>query len=587
LRYRAWYLGGVACLVLTNWLAVRIPLELGRATDALESGDLPLAREAAAIIAAMGLAVILVRTLSRALIFTPGRNIENDLRNDIMAHVLRLRRDVISQHGAGDLVSRASNDISLVRALIGYGTLQVFNISSAMVLAGREMLELSPLLTGITLAPVALATLASSGAIRTIFPLTRAAQRQLASLSNYVLSSFQGIATVQAFAAEPAFQRRLDEHNRSYMQTILRVATLAAAVQPVLAGSAAVALYLLLVVGGKLTVQGSLSIGQLVALSAYLLYLLPHLRSLGWMVAIVQRGRASLERIFEVLDLPVTDAGATRSAPTLAPGPLGFQLAGLTVPRPDQEEGSILDRVEARFEPGSMVGIFGRTGSGKTTLLEVLARLREVPRGQVVLLDAEGGACPLSDYPLQRLRQRVSVVPQVPFLFTSTISRNISMDRQANTARAPAAATEAALSADLASLPEGLETVVGERGVTLSGGQRQRVALARGFCRDFDLLLLDDVLSAVDHATEQQLVTSIRQRAAGGNGARPTIIVVSHRLGVLAHADKILVLHEGALVDQGRHDELIARAGPYREAWLAQLGQEAPPQPPSHHGQAG
>ncbi len=554
---------------------MNIPLALGRGTDALRAGDDPGVLRAALLIAGMGIAVIAVRTLSRALIFTPGRNIENDLRNDILAHVLSLRRDELQEHGAGDLVSRSSNDITLVRALVGYGTLQVFNIAIALALAGQAMLDLSPLLTAACLAPVALATLLSSGAIRTLFPLTRVMQRQLSTMSNWVLASLQGVATVQAFGAEEAFGARLDRHNTSYMGTVLKVATLAALVQPVLAFAAGVALYLLLWLGAHQVHEGAVSVGDLVALSAFLLFLLPYLRSLGWLVAIVQRGRASLERIFEILDLEPAARPAS-DGPQPAPGPMGFRLRGLYYTWPGADQPA-LSEIEAHIPAGSMVGVFGRTGAGKSTLLSLLARLHDPPRDTVRLEDSRGATFDLLDLPFSTLRSRATVVPQVPFLFTSSIAENIAMAGPHDHPSVQEAATAAALGSDLERLPDGLATVVGERGVTLSGGQRQRVALARGFAREFDLLLLDDVLSAVDHDTEQRLIHSIRQRASGSEGSRPTVVVVSHRLGVLSHADLVLVLDEGRLVDQGTHRELIARPGPYREAWLVQREEgEAP-----------
>ncbi len=553
---------------MTNWLAVNIPLALGRGTDQLRAGDHDAVLSTALLISGMGLAVIAVRTLSRALLFTPGRNIENDLRNDILRHVLHLRRDVLLEHGAGDLVSRSSNDISLVRALVGYGTLQAFNIALALVLAGRAMVELSPLLTAACLAPVVLATLLATGAIRRLFPLTRTMQAQLSDLSDFVLSSLQGVATVQAFGAEAAFGERLEAHNRRYLDTVIRVATLAAAVQPVLAFAAAVALYLLLWVGAEQVATERVSVGDLVALSAFLLFLLPYLRSLGWLVAIVQRGRASLERIFEVLELPITAGHDEGNAPALAPGPLGFRLQGLDFSWPSTPDKPALDGITARIPPGSTVGIFGRTGAGKTTLLDVLARLHDPAPGRVLVEDSQGATVDLLDLPLAQLRARSTVVPQSPFLFTASIAENISMDCGPDQDRVEAAALEAALDTDLERLPAGLDTVVGERGVTLSGGQRQRVALARGFARSFDLLLLDDVLSAVDHDTEQRLIASINRRASGD--ASPTVVVVSHRMGVLSHADLVLVLEGGRLLDQGHHRELIARDGPYRAAWLAQ-----------------
>ncbi len=549
---------------------MRIPLELGRGTDALRSGDDEAVLAAALLIAGMGFAVIAVRTLSRALLFTPGRNIENDLRNDILAHVLELRRDGLREHGAGDLVSRASNDITLVRALVGFGTLQVFNVSIALVLTGRAMIGLSPVLTAACLVPVFLATLVASGAIRTLLPLTRTMQQQLSSLSDFVLASLQGVSTIQAYGGEEAFGRRMDVHNGRYLRTVLKVATLAAVVQPLLAFSAGLALFLLLLIGADQVAEGTVSVGDLVALSAFLLFLLPFLRSLGWLVAIIQRGRASLERIFEILELPTLEPSTESTAPALAPGALGFRLRGLDFSWPSTPDIKALGDINARIEPGSIVGIFGRTGAGKSTLLDLLARLHDPPRGQVMVEDRAGGLVDLLDIDLADLRARTSVVPQVPFLFTTTIARNISMERDDLEDRVATAAREAALGPDLDRLPDGLDTVVGERGVTLSGGQRQRVALARGFCRDFDLLLLDDVLSAVDHDTEQRLVSAIRSRSSGTRHGRSTVVVVSHRLGVLSHADKVLVLHQGRLADVGSHADLIQRPGPYRDAWRAQ-----------------
>jgi ATP-binding cassette subfamily B multidrug efflux pump len=576
MRYRAWYLGGLACLWLTNWLAVHIPLTLGRGTDALRAEDEQGVLHAALLIAAMGAAVIGVRTLSRALIFTPGRNLENDLRNDILAHVLRLRKVELEGHGAGDLVSRASNDISLVRALVGYGTLQVFNITMALVLTGRAMLDLSPLLTVACLAPVAAATLLSSGSIRTLFPLTRAMQRQLSDLSDFVLSSLQGVATVQAYGAEQAFSDRMDGYNRTYMGTVLRVAHLAALVQPVLAFSAAIALFLLLWLGAGLVDRGEVSIGDLVALSAFLLFLLPYLRSLGWLVAIVQRGRASLDRIFEILDLPLPPEGPAEASAGLEPGPLGFEIHDLSFAWPGGDGRPAIRELSARIPPGSMVGIFGLTGAGKSTLLGLLSRQHDAPPGTILVEDSRGNRVEIEGLPLAALRSRITVVPQLPFLFTSTIAENISMAVGPSASRTAQAAREAALASDLERLPDGLETVVGERGVTLSGGQRQRVALARGFARDFDLLLLDDVLSAVDHDTEQRLIQAILHRATGVDGPRPTVVIVSHRMGVLSHADQVLVLQEGRLIDRGPHRELVQRPGPYRDAWALQQDGEEP-----------
>jgi len=556
---------------------VRIPLELGAGTDALRAGDESSTVQAALMIALMGVCVIAVRTASRALVFTPGRYIEYDLRNQIMAQVFRLRTWDLSERGAGDLVSRAANDISLTRALVGYGTLQVVNIFSALTLTVWRMLQLDTRLTLITLLPIAIAGLGTTWAIRTLFPLTRRLQVQLAGISNFVLASFRGIDTIQAYGAAPAFQRRLDQVNGEYLASIMRIVRLSSGVQPILAFSSALALYLLLVQGGGMAAAGEISIGDLVALSAYLVVLIPYLRMLGWLVAIVQRGRASLERVFDILDLQPTRPDLKDPAPDPSPGPLGYRLAGLDFAYPQKPDVGVLRRLRAHIPAGRLVGIFGRTGSGKSTLLQLLARLHDPPRGQLSLLSQDGEETDLARVNLEHLRSRISYVPQLPFLFTASVEKNIALGRSMSRDQALHAASAAGLDPDLERLPQAADTLVGERGVILSGGQRQRVALARALGRRADVLLLDDVLASVDHATERHLVRSILELARPPGGTPSTVVFVTSRLGALASADWVLVLDKGRLADQGRPQDLLQRQGPYRDAWLVQQGQGEEP----------
>jgi len=565
-RYRWSYLAGTAFLWLTNDLTARIPLELGAAVDALTGGG-AVGRHAAAI-AAMGAAIVVVRTLSRVLIFNPGRDLEYRLRQDLYAHLLRLPPRFHATRRVGDLVSRASNDIRLVRAMVGFGGLQVLNVTFAVTITGWRMLALSPRLTAVVLLPVLLGLAVVYRGIQRLFSLQLRNQEQLADIADHVLGTIQGMATVQGFGAEPAFEAGLERRNRAWFGTGIRLAMIRALVLPFLGLAGGLAVMTLLWVGGRQVLEGTLTVGQLAAFAALLAALMPPMRSLGWMLAVFQRGRASLERIYEVLDAPAERPEGERGEILASGRGPALELDGLEFAYPARPDLTVLRGISADIPAGAVVGLYGRTGSGKTTLLRILARLEEPPRGTVRVDGVD-----LLELDLDAWRERVVLVEQRPFLFSATLAENIALEPDPDPERLRWAVRAAALEPDLPALPEGLATVVGERGVMLSGGQRQRTALARALYRGGDLVLLDDVMSAVDHSTEERLVRTVRElRTAAG---RPTVVVASHRLSVLRHTDLVLVLDRGRLVDVGGHEELIARPGPYREAWaLQQLGED-------------
>ena len=558
-RHRTSYAIGAFFLWLTNYLAVSIPLEIGRAVDVLRA-DGSIERSVL-LIAGMGLAVIGVRTLSRILIFNPGRHVEYELRRDLFANLLRQQPSFYATRQRGDIVSRAANDISWVRTLVGYGGLQLVNVTVAVAMTGWKMLLLSPRLTLLMLLPVVVGMAVVQWAIRRVFLLSRRNQEQLGEISEHVLGSLQGMATIQGFAAEEAFVERFEERNRDWLRTSMKLAVIRATALPLLVLAGGVSIWALLAVGGPMVLEGRLTVGELVAFSTLLSVLLPPLRSLGWLLSVVQRGRASLERIFELIETPV-DRPEGAAGIVLPPGrgpaiELKSLSFGFTPGR------QVLDEVSIRLPAGAVIGLFGRTGSGKSTLLRVLARQHNPPPGTVLVDGID-----LLELDLDGWRRRLALVPQRPFLFSESIQDNIGLTENPDSARVLAAAERAALALDLAILPDGLKTVVGERGIMLSGGQRQRVALARGLFRGGDLVILDDVLAAVDHETESRLVDAIAG-LAHGPGA-PTVLIASHRLSALRRTDLVLVLDRGRLVDHGSHRELVERPGLYRDTWLAQ-----------------
>jgi len=564
-RYWLWYLVGIAFLLLTNWLAVQIPLQVARGVDGLRASDLDAVGGAALSIAIMGIGVIVTRTLSRGLIFTPGRMVEYRLRGDLFAHLLKLPRSFYDSWQVGDLVSRASNDITFVRVLTGFGILQTFNVAAALSLTGAEMVRLSPTLTALMLGPVLAAVLVVQLGTRSLFTLVRENQVQLSALSDHILASLQGVQTLQGFNAQEAFLERFAERNRAYMETKLKLARIQALVLPLLALGGAGALYALLAAGGPMAVRGELTVGELVAFTGLLTYLLMPLRSLGWLISVYQRGMASLSRIDELLDAPVAKSGTEKPSGGRAGPTLSFEHLTFSYPTAEEGDAPALRDVSFSVPSGSTLGVFGRTGSGKTTLLRLLTRTYEPPGGALTVDGVD-----LLELDLPAWRAQLAVVPQTPFLFSESIADNITLD-EPDPARLQRSLERAALAGEIERFPEGLDTVVGERGIMLSGGQRQRSALARALYREgARLLILDDVLSAVDHRTEQQIIASLESVARGAGEASeggPTVVVVSHRVSVLARCDAVLVLDEGRVVGFGSHEALRASPGPYRDAW--------------------
>lgn len=552
---------GALFLVLTNWLTVSIPGEIGQAIDSLRIGD-PIGRYAG-LIAIMGLAIIGVRSLSRILIFNPGRHVEYELRKDLFDHLLRLQPSFYATHKRGDIVSRASNDISWVRTLVGYGGLQVVNVTLAVVLTIWKMVALSPQLTVFVLLPILLGMAAVQWAIRRLFFLSRQNQQQLGEISEHVLGSLQGIATIQGFVAEDAFVEKFEARNLKWLSTGMKLAVIRATALPLLVLAGGVAMYAMIAAGGRLALSGVLTVGDLAAFTALLMVFMPPLRSLGWMLSVIQRGRAALERIFELMDAPIDRPdGENGKILPVGHGPV-IEFRDLDFSYPDEPDRLVLRQFSTRIESGAVVGLFGRTGAGKSTLLRVLARLYNPPP-ETVFVDGTD----LVELDLDAWRERLAVAPQRPFLFSDSISSNVGLDEGADEERVKKAISRAAMDTDVKHLPDGLETVVGERGIMLSGGQRQRVALARAIHRQGDLLILDDVLSAVDHATEAHLVETVAGLAQ--RPGAPTVLISSHRLSALRHCDTVLVLDRGRLIAEGPHTELVKRPGIYRDTWEIQ-----------------
>jgi ATP-binding cassette subfamily B protein len=472
-----------------------------------------------------------------------------------------MQRPFYMRQKIGELVSVASNDTMAVRLLAGFAGLQVFNVAVAIPLHLYQMWATDPVLTLWCMAPVLMGALYMRWTVRRFFGMVREGMAMLARLSDRILEAYSGIGTIRAHAAEAAASARFEERNQIYLALQLRVAAIRAYGMPVLGFSGLVGTGIVVWVGGNRVIADQMRVGDMATFTALLLSLVSILTSLAWVLAAVSRGVVSLGRIDTVLQTPDDLPEPIDDFEVEAPPQL--ELRDLSFKYPDGDE-SVLQGIDVAVKPGQTLGIFGKTGSGKTTLVNLLARVHTPPPG-TVLVDGHD----ITELPLQHYRDALAVVPQSPFLFSTTLRDNIAFggetDPTEDDARLEEVVDSACLADDISQLPEGMQTVVGERGVMLSGGQRQRAALARALYRERPILLLDDVLSAVDQGTEVRMVEAIRNLRGGIHGVAPTTVIVSHRTSVLEHADEILVLDRGRVIERGTHDELIALGGEYAQ----------------------
>jgi ATP-binding cassette subfamily B multidrug efflux pump len=580
-RYRWSYAAGTVCVFLTNGIWILFPLVIGHAADDLREG---VTRHKLLFYAGLLLAIAafkgIFQFLTRWIVIGISREIEFDLRNDLFKHLERLSFSYYQRNRTGDIMARATNDLNAVRMLLGPAIMYSANTMVYTAGALAFMISISPRLTFYTFLPLPVVSIVIQYFGRRIHDRFERIQAMFSDISARAQENFSGARLIRAYVQEEAEIRAFEKENHEYIRRSLKLVRLMGMLWPTLELLLGFAVVLVLWLGGRevlqgqdrvqlvsylgskttLLLNGSMGVGDFVAFTTYMVQLTWPVIALGWVINIFQRGTASLIRINEILlEQPEIQDGADARERQIE-GEIEFR--GLNF---SYDEKTVLRDLNLRIPAGSSLAIVGPTGSGKTTLVSLIPRIYDAAPG-MVRIDGR----PIREYSIASLRKSIGFVPQETFLFSDRIRENIALGVDTATDQEIHHAAEAAnIAADIESFPEGYQTLVGERGITLSGGQKQRTAIARALIRNPQILILDDALSSVDTHTEDKILNHLRDVMRGR-----TTIFISHRVSTVRNADRIAVLHGGAIVELGTHEELLALNGYYTDLYNKQLLEE-------------
>jgi ATP-binding cassette subfamily B protein len=562
-RYRRLFFLGIAALLATDAVHLLIPWFIRLALDNL---TLPDDRRWSllfypALIVGAACAQGGFRYLWRTSVFGFSRHIEWDLRNQLFAHLQRLPLAYFQRMKTGELMSRLTNDLASVREMLGIGAVAALDGAVLILSVLPLMVTIDPWLTLWSLLSLPAITGLVLGFGNRIHRGYREVQQFLGHVSTFVQESLAGIRVVQAHAQEDVRRARFAELSAEYMRKNLVTARLSGVLWPLMSVFSGLAATVVLWLGGRRVLEGTLTIGQFVQFGGYLTTLTWPVMAIGYVVNLYQRGSASLGRLAEILETPVAPVHSVSDdgLPRRLRGDIEFR--GLSF-RYGPEAPRVLDDIRLRIPAGSSCAIVGEVGAGKSTMVHLIARLFESPEGGLFLDGRD-----IRSIPLSRLRASIGLVSQDIFLFSETIRENILFGRPDATIQdMEEAARIAALLPSIHAFAERFDTLLGERGVRLSGGQKQRTALARALIKNPPILILDDAFSSVDVQTEESILGELKAAVAGR-----TTILISHRVSTVKDADQIVVLRAGRIVEQGTHQELLAREGYYHRLYQRQL----------------
>jgi ATP-binding cassette subfamily B multidrug efflux pump len=570
-RFKRSLVLGALCVVGSSIFSLLKPLIIGSAVDTLSGGFTrdQLVRYGLLLIGAASVEGLFLFLLRWILIGT-SRRMEYEMRNDFYQHLQRLPLHYYQGQQTGDLMSRATNDLSSVRMLMGPGVMHM--ISAAIVVTGSFVMMAR---IDLTMALVTLLALPVVGGMAKFFgerihQRSMAVQKYFGDISSRVQENLAGVRVLRAFTREESEIERFKKMNHEFVELNRSLIRLNAAFHPTLHTLVGVVFVYIFYAGSLKIMAGTMTIGSFVAFQFYLGRMIWPLIAIGWVINLFQRGMASMKRLHEVWSVDPSSSGSSeflgssewspvRGTPRDSEAPEELlQIRDLTF---SYGHRPVLRDIDLTVQHGQTIGIVGRTGSGKSTLLLLLTRAFEPPPGTIFIAGR-----PIETIPMRELREWIGMVPQETFLFSESIAENIRFGRaDATDTEVDEAADQAGLTSDVATFSDGLRTIIGERGITLSGGQKQRTAIARALVRDPMMLILDDSLSAVDTHTEERILNALRTIRKGR-----TVLIVSHRVSSVKDADHIVVLDDGAIVERGTHEMLIEKGGYYADLYRRQ-----------------
>ena len=561
-RYKWAVVGGVVCLLCVDGMQLIIPRIIKRAVD-----DLTYASAARSNLMTYGLLIVglaagiaFFRFFWRFFVIGTSRHIEEDIRNDLYNHLQELSASYFAVNKTGDLMAHAINDLNAVRMACGFGVVAMTDAIVLGLAAIGFMLALNVRLTLLALIPMPIIALFTLRAGKMLHSRFEKVQETFSSLTERVRESMSGIRVVKAYSQEDHELASLAAIGKEYVHDNIRLVRVWGAFFPFIMMLSSMSVVVIIYFGGKQVMLGGITTGDLVAFTSYLAILTWPMIAMGWVVNVLQRGAASMGRINKILEVKPAIADHENAVELAEPrGEVEFR--GVTFSYEKGLEPALAD-VSFTVPQGHTLGVLGRTGSGKSTVCNLLLRIHEATEGQVLVDGSD-----VTGLTLSSLRGSIGYVPQDTFLFSDTIRENIKFGApDASDERVTEAARIAGILDEIESFSDGLDTLVGERGVTLSGGQKQRVAIARALLHAPAIVVLDDALSSVDTATEERI-----QQALKGALENRTSIIVSHRISSIKHADETIVLDDGRILERGTHEELVAEGGLYANIYERQL----------------
>lgn len=562
-KYKIRYFIGIVFLVLIDYLQTMLPLIIGSVIDGYKSGVYKSNNISHELlnIGVIAVFIVLGRIMWRYFIFGTSRMVERDIRNDLFDHLQLLSQRYYNNHKTGEIMAYITNDLEAVRNAMGQGFMMLFDVIALFIFTMYNMLtQINIVLTLSAVFPLVLIALLTTVIGPKLFRRYADRQEAFAEISDFVQENLSGIKVIKAFVQQKQEIMQFEKISKNYFDKNMKLFKLQALMRPSMNLISGIALAIAVGVGGIITYKGNISVGDFTAFIEYLGMLVWPMMAVGITINMITMGSAALERIEGVLKEPVeiSDDGANEDIKIIDGS---IKITNLSYKYPGTDT-YVLKDINIELKKGETLGIVGRTGSGKTTIVNLLLRMYNVDRGSIKI-----GGYDILDIPLNVLRTNIGYVPQDNFLFSDTIKNNIDFsDGTLSDEAIVDAANFSCVHDNIVEFKDSYRTLVGERGVTLSGGQKQRVSISRAIIKEPEILILDDSVSAVDTDTEEKILNNLKKTRQG-----KTNIIIAHRISTIQHADQIIVVDDGKIVEHGNHKQLVAMNGIYNSLYQKQL----------------